>query len=479
MSDITEPQNPKSFDAEKEAIGTLLDRPASIRAGKIDDLQDDDQFEVFKKGEGNVDFRTVGWIKAAVIFLKIIFATGVLAIPSAYASLGALPGALNVLGWCALNTYTGIILGDFRNRHAGCHSVADMAGVIGGPILREGTGVLFALAYIICAASGIIGSSAALNALSEHAICTMWFTFIITIVVAITASARKFETIGWFTWAGFFSVFVAVFIVVVGVTVVDRPAAAPKTGDFDLGYHIIGHPTFAGGITAALNIFSSSAGTSAMLPVISEMRNPKDYKKSLYLCMGFVTAAYLAFSLVVYAYCGQWIASPSLGSAGPLIKKIAYGIGLIGLIVTPCLYTHVAAKYCFVRILRNSQHLQRSTLVHFATWLGCTLVLSALALILAAAIPIFDYIIALAGSVCFAPLALMLPAALWMYDFAGYRTGTILQKGAFYAHALMFVLGIFMTVGGTYGTVASIVDAYAQGTVGSAFSCADNSGSVK
>lgn len=216
-----------------------------------------------------------------------------------------------------------------------------------------------------------------------------------------------------------------------------------------------------------------------MLPVISEMRNPKDYKKSLYLCMGFVTAAYLAFSLVVYAYCGQWIASPSLGSAGPLIKKIAYGIGLIGLIVTPCLYTHVAAKYCFVRILRNSQHLQRSTFVHFATWLGCTLVLSALALILAAAIPIFDYIIALAGSVCFAPLALMLPAALWMYDFAGYKTGTILQKGAFYAHSLMFVLGIFMTVGGTYGTVASIVDAYAQGTVGSAFSCADNSGSVK
>ena len=70
MSDITEPQNPKSFDAEKEAIGTLLDRPASIRAGKIEDLQDDDQFEVFKNGEGNVDFRTVGWIKAAVIFLK-------------------------------------------------------------------------------------------------------------------------------------------------------------------------------------------------------------------------------------------------------------------------------------------------------------------------------------------------------------------------------------------------------------------------
>lgn len=30
----------------------------------------DDAFEVFKRGEGNVDFRTVPWWQASVIFLK-------------------------------------------------------------------------------------------------------------------------------------------------------------------------------------------------------------------------------------------------------------------------------------------------------------------------------------------------------------------------------------------------------------------------
>jgi len=34
----------------------------------------------------------------------VIFATGVLGIPSALYSLGALPGALSVVGWGALNT---------------------------------------------------------------------------------------------------------------------------------------------------------------------------------------------------------------------------------------------------------------------------------------------------------------------------------------------------------------------------------------
>jgi len=41
---------------------------ASIEAGK--DVAQDDMFEVFKKAEGQVDFRTVGWIHASVIFLK-------------------------------------------------------------------------------------------------------------------------------------------------------------------------------------------------------------------------------------------------------------------------------------------------------------------------------------------------------------------------------------------------------------------------
>jgi hypothetical protein len=40
----------------------------SIEAVKLE--ANDDAFEVFKKNEGQVDFRTVSWIHASVIFLK-------------------------------------------------------------------------------------------------------------------------------------------------------------------------------------------------------------------------------------------------------------------------------------------------------------------------------------------------------------------------------------------------------------------------
>ncbi|GAW18768.1 hypothetical protein ANO14919_082500 [Xylariales sp. No.14919] len=448
---------------------------SSIEEGKLEAA--DNTFEVFKRGEGLTDFRTVGWVHASVIFLKVIFATGVLTIPSAMFVLGALPGAINVLGWQFLNTYCAIIQGNFRNAHAGCHSIADMAEVVGGKWLRGVVGFLFLVTFAIVGASGIFGASVALNSLSNHAICTNYFMLVATILVCVLASVRKFEKIAWLTWAGFLSVFIAVFIVVVGVTTLDRPAAAPQTGPYEFGYHVIGHPTFVAAITSVSTIFCSGAGTSAFLPVISEMKRPKDYSKAVYLCMGIVTASYLSFSLVVYRWCGQWVASPSLGSAGDVVKKVAYGIGITGLLVSGCLYIHVAAKYLFVRILRNSRHFQQDTVVHWTVWLLCTFGMSVIAFLIASGIPIFNYLLALAGSLTFAPLALGLPGYLWVYDHQHYRKGSLLQKIVYSLNWLMIALAVFLTIGGTYGVIQQIIDAYASGEIAGAFSCADNSNS--
>ncbi|KAJ5350147.1 hypothetical protein N7541_007874 [Penicillium brevicompactum] len=435
----------------------------------------EDKFEVFKRGDGQVDFRTVSWIRASVIFLKIIFATGVLSIPSLMYQLGAFPGAITVVGWSLLNTYCALVQGNFRNAYPGCHSIADMAQVVGGPIVKELVGALFTISYVIVAASGIIGVSTAFNALSLHSICTVWFSFIGTIIIAMCASVRKFSHIGWLTWLGFGSVYIAVFIIVIGVTVRDRPAAAPQTGDFDFGYRVIGNPDFTTGITASATIFVSSAATSAFLPVISEMRKPKDYPKAVYLSMSLVTASYLTFSLVIYAWCGKWIASPSLGSAGETVKRVAYGIALPGLIISGCLYVHVAAKYLFVRILRNSRHLQANTAVHWGTWLSCTVGTAAISFVLAEAIPIFNYVLALVGSLCFAPLAISLPGWLWIYSHRDYWRGNAVRVSLYAFHVFLILLGLFMAVGGTYGVVVQINKAYRDGEISSAFSCADNS----
>ena len=86
-----------------------------------------------------------------------------------------------------------------------------------------------------------------------------------------------------------------------------------------------------------------------------------------------------------FSYCGQYVASPSLASAGGTLEKVAYGISIPGFIMTSTLWVHLAAKFVsdiyqmsginakfeqlLVRILRNSKHLQNHTLTHWVTWL--------------------------------------------------------------------------------------------------------------
>lgn len=153
---------------------------------------------------------------------------------------------------------------------------------------------------------------------------------------------------------------------------------------------------------------------------------------------------------------------------------IAYGIGLVGLIVSACLYLHVAAKYLLVRILRDSKHLQANTMIHWGTWLGCIVGLASISFILAEAVPIFNYLLAMTGSICFAPIAIMLPGWLWLHDHGDWKRGTVWQKIAHWFHVFLIPLGAFFLVGGTYGVVLEIKDAYASGLIDEyfhAFSC--------
>lgn len=59
--------------------------------------------EVFKAHVDGVEFRTVSWQRAAILFLKIQFAMSILAVPSTLAALGAVGGALSIVGWGTLN----------------------------------------------------------------------------------------------------------------------------------------------------------------------------------------------------------------------------------------------------------------------------------------------------------------------------------------------------------------------------------------
>lgn len=133
----------------------------------------------------------------------------------------------------------------------------------------------------------------------------------------------------------------AVIIVTVAVGVQNRPPTAPQTGPWSSDYKIVSTPSFASAISAVSTLLFSFSGTPGFFSIISEMRNPKDYTRAMLICQTFVTVLYAVIGIVVYYYCGSYVASPALGSAGGLVKKICYGIALPGLIVTMTIVSHV------------------------------------------------------------------------------------------------------------------------------------------
>lgn len=111
------------------------------------------------------------------------------------------------------------------------------------------------------------------------------------------------------------------------------------------------------------------------------MKDPKKYTRSLILCQGFVISVYMVIGEkrswlfayptggVMYHYAGAHVASPALGTAGPLLKKISYGLALPGLLVGAVLNSHLPAKFMFLRLLGGTKHLTHNTKKHYIVWL--------------------------------------------------------------------------------------------------------------
>ena len=58
------------------------------------------------------------------------------------------------------------------------------------------------------------------------------------------------------------------------------------------------------------------------------MQVPTDYPKALFLLQTTDTTMYIVTAVVIYYFGGREVQSPALGSAGPVISKIAYGVAI-------------------------------------------------------------------------------------------------------------------------------------------------------
>ncbi|PNH29008.1 hypothetical protein BJF96_g7655 [Verticillium dahliae] len=407
--------------------------------------------------------------------MKTQIGLGVLSIPAAFDTLGIVPGVLVLCAISAITTWSDYIVGVFKLRHREVYSIDDAGQLMFGRIGREVMGVAFCLS-----GSGMLGISIGLNAVSTHGTCTAVFVAVAAIVGFLFGSIQTLGRISWLAWIGLICILSSILTVTVAVGIQDRPASAPQTGEWSSDFKIINHPSFTEAITAVSAIVFAFAGTPAFFAIASEMRDPKLYTRSLIICQSGVTAIYIAIGCVVYYFCGSFVASPALGSAGTTMKKVCYGLALPGLMVTTILVIHLPGKYMFVRFLRGTKHLASNTIIHWATWFGCTFGVTAIAYIIASAIPVFGGLVSLIGALLGTFLSFMPMGCMWFYDnwARGKTEKTWSWRLMVLWSVFVIVSGTFLMIAGTYGSVVGIMDSYKESGGSAAFSCADNSNST-
>ncbi|WWC94410.1 hypothetical protein V866_001252 [Kwoniella sp. B9012] len=428
--------------------------------------------------EDGPNYRNVGWLGTAVLMMKTQVGLGVLGIPYVLQTLGLVPGIICLLAVATITTWSDYVVGAFKLNHPEVYGVDDVGFLLfRGALGREVIGAAFWLYMTFVTGSGLLGISIGLNAISEHGTCTAVFVAVATVVTFFLASVQTLGKISWLGWVGLFSILSALLTLTVSVGVQTRPAEAPQVGPWDKGLVIWGEPSFTEAISAVSTLVFSFAGTPGFFGIVSEMKNPKLYTRSMLLCQTVVTLAYLTIGIIVYCFCGIYVASPALGSAGGLMKKVCYGLALPGLFITATIYTHLPAKYVFLRVMRGSAHLTRNSFKHYAVWFSCVLGCVLFSYVVASAIPVFGGLVGLIGALFGTLLSMQLMGGMWLYDNWVYRHT---KKDFAYRFLLGFnifiiIIGTFLMIAGTYGSIVGIIDSTQTSAAGSPWSCADNS----
>lgn len=330
---------------------------------------------------------------------------GILSLPSALSTLGLVPGLILLLTLGLLATYTGHIIGQFKLCHPHVHSMADAGSVLfgrlGGEIL--GAGQLLFMVFIM--GSHILTFSIMMNAITSHGACTIVFMAAGTAISFLLTIPRTLKNLSWWSITSFISIVAAVTITMVGVSI-SQPGEVAEVAlwpDPDVPFHQA--------FLAVANIIFAYAGHVAFFSFISELRRPEEFPKALCLLQGSDVAMYIVSAVVIYCYAGENVKSPALDSAGPIVRKVAYGVALPTIVVAGVVNGHVAVKYLYVRLFRNSHRnsdgkggegkqniMYQKTFRARGIWAGINAVLWVVAWVIAEGVPVFNDLLGLTSA---------------------------------------------------------------------------------
>ena len=310
--------------------------------------------------------------------------------------------------------------------------MADAGEVLLGPVGREIFGLAQILFLVFVMGSHILTFSIMLNTLSVHGACTIAFGVVGAIVCLLFTLPRRLGDVSYMAIASFISILSAVLVTMIGVGV-EHPGPSMVA--------VTTQTSLYQGFLSVTNIIFAYSGHVAFFSFISELRVPEDYPKALLLLQGVDVSMYLIVAGITYRYAGPHVASPALGSASPLLRKVSYGIAIPTIVIAGVINGHVASKYIYVRLFRGTGMMAKKSLYSYGMWALIALCLWTVAWIIAEAIPVFNDLLGLISSLFASWFTYGLSGVFWLYINRGRYTESKKKMFLTVLNVLIFCIG--------------------------------------
>ncbi|KAJ5586984.1 uncharacterized protein N7459_002749 [Penicillium hispanicum] len=415
-----------------------FEEEGNLKYGEVSDAFGNEEYAEIK-------YKTLNWWQCGLLMICESVSLGVLSLPSAMATLGFVPGIILIIGLGLLATYTGYNIGLMRERYPFIQNLGDAGEILLGKFGRELFGTAQFLFCIFVMGAHILTFRVMMNTVTNHGTCSIVFSLVGMLISLALSLPRTMKGMTWISFAAFISIFTAVIITMISVGVEEHTNVVTKAAiDNDL------YTEFQ----SISNIVFAYCAHVAFFGLISEMEQPRDFKKSLFMLQTFEICLYLTAAVVIYYYVGADVQSPALTSAGPVMKKVAYGIAIPTIIGAGVVNGHIGLKYIYFRCCAKSGLMHQSNFKSIGIWIGLGVTCWVVAWIIAEAIPVFSDLNSLISALFASWFSYGLSGIYWLH----------LNQGQWFASPrkiALFVLNVAITL---IGLILCVLGLYASGT---------------
>ncbi|KAG7822524.1 hypothetical protein KL909_004212 [Ogataea angusta] len=381
-----------------------------------------DSYQTWKNEK--LAIRSSHWLACAGLLTSEIM--GATLIPNSYSLVGYVPGNLILVVCFFLTLMAGGICWWlfllFDSPEYPVKSFSEIARILGGETWAQIVIFLQVIAMLLTAANIAISSLESMVILQDARYCWTGLLIALCAALGVISSLKTFSNVGKFCLVVSAINYVNLFVQM-GYFGEPNWANAKNLLGLDkdtIVTYVVAPQLLVNKLVAVSNISYVFAGSVVFPEIISEMKRPWDFWKSMIAAQTAIVCIYLVYGNYVYAKQGQFSNSPSVFGLSDMtaLKGLSVVTFVVG-VFQAVFYGHVNTKIIYKNYLPRIFHdLDVRTRKGQLLWYAATAVVWVIIYIVATGVPNVASISAFTSALTMIPLTYVIP--FWFYIWAAF-----------------------------------------------------------